>query len=191
MNVISGVDVTDFKFVEGGISGTVDCYEKDIVKPFALSDAKECYNLWDKEKYQNPILKKAFSLYATYTKRGSSILIGEGETIGYLAYITGKAYRGMGALGCSCRRTKGIGLVLEKGTKMETELSALGLYDGKKTRFKGLTASVYTLVTKVHTTVRATGNGVSRELEIGLQGDDGSYIDLTTNYTHCMTLDFK
>lgn len=189
MKIINGVDVTDYEFVKGETSSSSDYYKKDFIKPFSIQDAKECYNLWNEERYKEPILKKSIPLYVAYVRK-NSLLIGIGEPIGYLAYITGKAYRGMGAMGCTNRRTKGIALVLEKGTKMETELSSLGLYENKKLRSKGLTADSYTLVTKIHTKVYTNGHN-SKYLEIGLQGDDDSYIDFTTNYSSCITLNFK
>ena len=189
MNVISGVDVTGFEFVKGETPSTANHYDQSVIKPFALVDAEKCYNLWSKERYDEPLLKKVIPLYATYVRK-NSLLIGEGELIGRLAYITGKAYRGMGALGRSFKRTKGIALVMEKGTKLETELSSLGLYNEKKLRYKGLTADLYTLVNRIHTTVYTNGH-ISRYLGIGFQGNDGSYIDLTSNYGGCITLDFK
>lgn len=89
-------------------------------------------------------------MYSSYKRKGAT-LIGVGQPLGYLAHFSGKAYRGMGVLGCSFSRTKGVGVILDNNL-MYGSLSKLGLTNEKlkNLRFKGLTADSYKLVVKVY-----------------------------------------
>lgn len=164
--------------------------EKDIIFSNKLFDC--CGNIWNQEHYSNLILNKSYILYHSYNRKGAT-LIGEGDPLGYLALFSGNAYRGMGALGCSFSRTKGIGIILEKNL-MYNSLLDLGLTSVKlkNMRFKGLTANSYTLVIKIVETVcSTTGEHSDYAKCIGLLGDDDSFIDLSSKWTDCFALDLR
>lgn len=175
------------------IGSTCAKYEGTFIQNFSIQKARKCFNLWEKESYEDVILTKAYKLYDKY-ERKSSMLIGQGECIGLISYFSGKAYRGMGALGCSCSRTKGVG-ISTKENLMLTTLKEKGLANKiKKMRFKNLTANVYTLVCKVKQTIYNPDSEYENthyELSIGLLGDDNSYVDLNTKWSTCLTEDFK
>ena len=92
---------------------------------FNKKEIEKCFNVWKKERYEIPILSKAYPIYNSYI-REKNLLIGNGKIIGYIALFSGKAYRGMGALGCSNKRARGIGILYtNEKNKMWKELEPL------------------------------------------------------------------
>ena len=168
-------------------------YEGTFIQEFSIQEARKCFNLWEQESYKDVILSKAYELYDKYERKGS-MLIGQGKYIGLISYFSGKAYRGMGALGCSFSRTKGVGISTKENFMLAT-LKEKSLENKiKKMRFKDLTANVYTLVCKVKQTIYNPDSEYENthyELSIGLLGDDNSYVDLNTKWSTCLTEDFK
>lgn len=171
---------------DGATSGY---YTGELLVPFNLTVARECYNLRRSEGYKNVNCSKGYELYEAYERKGSQ-LVGKGKKIGTLAYFTGIAYR---STGCSFMHTraKGVGILLNPQSKMGVTLKQCGLDDKlKPMRFKNLTANGYLLV--CHIIVTEYDNGTClNELALGLKGDDGSFIDLTRKWTECLTEDFS
>ena len=162
---------------------------------FSIEEARKCSNLWKEERYRDLILNKAYILYATYVRKGTR-LIGQGEPIGLLSFFSGKAYRGMGALGCSRnRRTTGVGISTQENLLLEV-LKEKGLDKKIKTiRNRDLTANNYKLVMKVNQTVYSPDseyeNTIFKLASIGLLGEDNSYIDLNSEWSSCLTENLK
>lgn len=166
-------------------------YEGTFMQPFNMAVVLQCYNVWKQEKYQDIIITKAYKLYESYTRKGTE-LVGKGNCLGVLIFFSGKAYRGMGALGCTCKRARGTGLLLQMNNMMANIMLSKGLNDKiKPVRFKGLTGNGYKLVCNVKQTTNTSSNYNSFRLNIGLLGDDNSFIDLSGSWSDCMTLDLK
>lgn len=168
-------------------------YKGTFFQKFTIEEARKCYNLWKEESYKDVILTKAHKLYERYERKGTT-LVGQGEPLGFITYFSGKAYRGMGALGCSRNRAKGVGL-LTKNNLMNETLKEKGLMKKTKPmRFRDLTAKEYTLVCKVEQIIynpNTESENTSYSLTIGLLGDDDSFLDLNTNWSRCLTENFK
>ena len=181
-------------------------YQGTFFQNFSIEEAHKCTNLWKEEDYENIILTKAYKMYATYVRKGTQ-LIGVGEPIGLLSFFSGNAYRGMGALGCSFNRSRGVGVTTKENLLVDT-LKQKGLVEKIKTiRKKDLTTNNYTLVMKVFQSV--SNNESTRHLldaigllskdgsnnestrywldSIGLLGEDGSFIDLTSDWSTRLT----
>ena len=131
-------------------------------------------------------------MYATYVRKGTQ-LIGVGEPIGLLSFFSGNVYRGMGALGCSFNRSRGVGVTTKENLLVDT-LKQKGLVEKIKTiRKKDLTTNNYTLVMKVFQSVKVFQPVSNKESTrywldaIGLLGEDGSFIDLTSDWSTRLT----
>ena len=160
---------------------------------FDEKEIEKCFNVWNEERYETPILSKAYPIYNSYIREKNS-LTGNSEIIGYIALFSGKAYRGMGALGCSNKRARGIGILyVDKKNKMWKELEPLGLSTSKLSnmKFKDLNSSEYILVIDKKTEEYDNGNLNIRLTDIKLVGENGDIVDLLKNWSNCYTLDFK
>jgi hypothetical protein len=160
---------------------------------FNKKEIEKCFNVWKEESYETPILSKVYPIYNSYIREKNS-LIGNGEIIGYIALFSGKAYRGMGALGCSIKRARGIGILYaDKKNRMWKELEPLGLSTSKLSnmKFKGLNSNEYVLVIDKETEEYDNGNSSIRLTDIRLVGKNGDTVDLLKNWSNCYTLDFK
>lgn len=173
--------------------GTCAMYKGIFYQKFSIDEARKCYNLWRQESYKDVVLTKVHQLYESYERKGT-MLIGKGECIGSICYFSGKAYRGMGAMGCSKNRTKGIGLLTNENLMFHT-LKEKGLVEKTKPmRYKGLTSNEYNLVCKVEQTIFNPNTQSERthyHLTLGLLGEDNSFVDLNTNWSTCLTENFK
>lgn len=183
------VDKSTMRYYPKTTDNFMGYYQGNLIIPFNLEFVKKCKNYWDKEHYSDIIITKSYPLYKTYIRKGTE-LIGQGESLGYIVYFSGKAYRGCGAIGSSFNRTKGIGLILSKN-EMYTEMLNVGLLEKtKKLRFRNLNGNQYILVCNIDNKVYDDGS-ISNNLSIGLLNDVGDYKDLIQNWSNCITGNLK